>query len=101
MKCYLGVDVGTGSVRCGAFDIEGTLLSEPIVKSIKIFNPKDNFFQQSSVDIWETVCNVVRQTVVNMNLEVLGIGFDATCSLVNLDENDVGISIDSDEGLRG
>ncbi|MFV0605068.1 MAG: FGGY-family carbohydrate kinase, partial [Niabella sp.] len=55
---------------------------------IKRFDPKPNFIEQSSDDIWQSVCKVVRQIMTEAAIDkskVIGIGFDATCSLVALD----------------
>lgn len=58
--CYfIGVDVGTGSVRAALVNISGKILSVKI-KSIKTWNPKPDFYQQSSEDIWESCCEVIR-----------------------------------------
>ncbi len=91
----IGVDVGTGSARAGLFDIHGKRLaiaSEPI----QIHRPQPEYAEQSSEDIWRAVCKVVRQVVSEARVQpgsVLGIGYDATCSLVALDENDQPLSI--------
>jgi FGGY-family pentulose kinase len=89
MKPYfLGVDVGTSSVRAALFDSNGKLIDLKI-NQIQIFNPKVDFYEQSSEEIWSSVCQSIR-SILNENLdiksdEIVSIGFDATCSLVVLD----------------
>ena len=53
---YIGVDVGTGSVRCAAFDKDGKILTSPVVKDISQTCPKPGYYQQNSEEIWNTVC---------------------------------------------
>src|SRR5487761_2587242 len=84
---YLGVDVGTGSVRAGVFDASGQLLGVGR-KDIKIWRAPTDRVEQSSQDIWESVIASVRTAVQKAGIDgqsVAGIGFDATCSLVVLD----------------
>ncbi len=84
---YLGVDVGTGSVRAGLFDAAGTL--KGVGKhDIQIWRAAGERVEQSSDDIWAATCKSVKaalQAAGAKAIEVKGIGFDATCSLVLLD----------------
>lgn len=87
-KGYIGVDVGSGSVRAGVFTAQGKRLGLA-VRPIQQFRPKADFVEQSSDDIWERTCEVVREAVEQSGLEpgsIRAIGFDATCSLVALDK---------------
>ncbi|XP_053070123.1 FGGY carbohydrate kinase domain-containing protein isoform X3 [Acinonyx jubatus] len=83
---YVGVDVGTGSVRAALVDQRGVLLAfadQPISQ----WEPQFNHHEQSSEDIW-AACGVVTKKVVqgiDVN-RIRGLGFDATCSLVVLDK---------------
>lgn len=57
-------------------------------KEVTIFKPKSEYFEQSSENIWEKVCECVKQVSSGVPKdEILGIGFDATCSLVIFDKN--------------
>ena len=52
---------------------------------IKIHNPQQDFYEQSSDDIWSAVCNAVQQVATlaeKAGHQIKAIGFDATCSLV-------------------
>lgn len=87
-RIVLGVDVGTGSARAGAFTLEGRLLGQS-VHPIRMWKPQADFVQQSSDDIWAAICTAVRAVMAQLpDTQVAGIGFDATCSLVVL--NDAG-----------
>lgn len=86
-RLFLGVDVGTGSVRAGLFDEEGHLQGMGI-HPIQTFRPEEDFVEQSSEDIWHAAGKAVREALVRAKAEpsdVAGIGFDATCSLVVVD----------------
>lgn len=85
---FIGVDVGSGSARAGVFDSQGRKAGEA-KRDIQIFKPKANFVEQSSDDIWQCVCMAVRDALSQANIDpiqVKGIGFDATCSMVVLDK---------------
>ncbi len=85
---YLGVDVGTGSARAGIFDLKGRMMGQAS-REIALFRPKADFVEQSSDNIWQAVCQAVRDAVNQSNInpvQIKGIGFDATCSLVVLDK---------------
>jgi len=84
---YLGLDVGTGSVRAGLFDENGQKVGQG-VHPIQIFRPAEDFAEQSSDDIWRAAGVAVRGALAESGAAsdaVRGIGFDATCSLVAID----------------
>ncbi|MFH1116039.1 MAG: FGGY-family carbohydrate kinase, partial [Pseudomonadota bacterium] len=94
-RCSIGIDVGTGSARAGVFDAGGKMLGQGS-HPIKMWKPQADFVEQSSDDIWGACAAAVRQAVGEAGIEptdVRGIGFDATCSLVALDENDRPVSV--------
>lgn len=85
---YLGVDVGTGSARAGIFDLKGRMMGQAS-REIALYRPQADFVEQSSDNIWQAVCQAVRDVVNQSNInpvQIKGIGFDATCSLVVLDK---------------
>lgn len=85
---FIGVDVGTGSARAGVFDLNGHMVGQAS-RTIDLYRPKADFVEQSSDDIWQAVCNAVRDAVNQADInpiQVKGLGFDATCSLVVLDK---------------
>ncbi|KAI5820574.1 FGGY family of carbohydrate kinase [Pyronema omphalodes] len=86
---YMGVDVGTGSARVCLIDQSGVMVAVES-KEIKTWNDKADFYEQSTEDIWASIsyCSktVIQRAAIDPAL-VKGIGFDATCSLVVLDED--------------
>lgn len=86
---YAGVDVGTGSARAVIVDQKGNILGlseRPITRH----ELKEYHITQSSTEIWNAICYCVKSAVAQSgvdNSKILGIGFDATCSLVVINEN--------------
>ncbi|XP_072022045.1 LOW QUALITY PROTEIN: FGGY carbohydrate kinase domain-containing protein-like [Amphiura filiformis] len=90
---FVGVDVGTGSVRAALVDAKGTIL-KTCQHVIKIFEPQPGYYEQSSDNIWEACRTAVKGAVGDINPEkVKGVGFDATCSLVVLDDKFQSITV--------
>lgn len=85
---YLGIDVGTGSARAGLFTAKGRMLASAS-HPIRMWKPEADFVEQSSDDIWRACCRATRMALSKGGVSagrVKGVGFDATCSLVVLDE---------------
>ncbi|KAI1343979.1 Nup93/Nic96-domain-containing protein [Xylariaceae sp. FL0016] len=80
---YIGIDVGTGSARACLIDSTGdikALASE----AIKLWQPQQGYYEQSTTDIWHCICHCVQRVVHQSGVDVSsikGLGFDATCSL--------------------
>ncbi|XP_035526597.1 FGGY carbohydrate kinase domain-containing protein [Morone saxatilis] len=84
---YVGVDVGTASVRAALVSRAG-LLNSTAEEPISIWEPQADHYVQSSSEIWEKCCTVVKRVTQSVERsQVRGIGFDATCSLVVLDQS--------------
>ncbi|XP_061549455.1 FGGY carbohydrate kinase domain-containing protein isoform X4 [Phycodurus eques] len=82
---YVGVDVGTASVRAALVTREGHL-KRAAQEPVSIWEPHPDHYVQSSREIWEKCCAVVKEVTRGVSKsQVRGIGFDATCSLVVLD----------------
>lgn len=62
MVYFLGVDVGTASVRVGLFAEDGNPVGVR-TKEISISNPKKDFYEQSSTEIWAAICTCIDQLV--------------------------------------
>jgi FGGY-family pentulose kinase len=96
-KIYLiGVDVGTGSARAGLFTTTGKMLTSA-VEPIQTWKPRPDYVEQSSEDIWQAVCSAVQSCVSQSGIapeDVAGISYDATCSLVVLDNSDKPLTVD-------
>jgi len=88
---YIGVDVGTGSVRAGLVKQDGTLVASSTENTITYRDPNDHrIFEQSTNNIWEGMCKAIKASLAEANVapsEVKGVGFDATCSLAVADMN--------------
>lgn len=95
----MGVDVGTGSARAGVFSGDGKLLGRhesPIVMR----RTGADFAEHDSAQIWSAVCAAVRGALAEAGADpasVIGIGFDATCSLVVRDAEGEPVTV-SDDG---
>ncbi|XP_041977765.1 FGGY carbohydrate kinase domain-containing protein [Aricia agestis] len=84
---FIGVDVGSGSVRAALVDQTGHVVKSS-VQELLTWKPKLNFYEQSSNNIWECCISVIKDVVKDVDSShIKGIGFDATCSLVALDKN--------------
>jgi len=95
---FVGVDVGSASVRAGVYDRAGYRLgfaARPILQ----FRPRADFVEQSSIDIWTKACEAVRDAVAESGVSpkaIVGLGFDATCSLVAVGADGASISVAED-----
>lgn len=93
----VGIDVGTGSARAGIVDAaNGTLLAVH-KRDLKAWSPLPEFHEQSSEDVWKCVTECVTQALTKAGVDptgCVGVGFDATCSLVTLDQFNHPVSVD-------
>ncbi|KAI9028278.1 hypothetical protein CLU79DRAFT_738579 [Phycomyces nitens] len=99
---YLGIDVGTGSARAAVIDFQGSLVSLS-VEAITTWNPKHDIYEQSTADIWAGITKAVKNAVGQARLtadDIKGVGFDATCSLVVLDNKGQPRSVDIQSGFQ-
>lgn len=99
---FLGVDVGSASVRAGLYSAQGERLSFA-TRPISQFHASNARVEQSSAEIWQQVCAVVREAVDSSGISpdaIRSIGFDATCSLVALDAEGNGLSVSPTVRLR-
>lgn len=89
MSCcyYIGVDVGTCSVRAALVSPDGHV-KYTAEENIQIWEGCVDHYEQSSEDIWRKCCKAVKEVTRDIDIDcVRGIGFDATCSLVALGRN--------------
>lgn len=100
-EAVVAVDVGTGSARAGVFGMDGTLLGraeDPIA-----MNRSDaEHAEHNSSQIWQAVGTAVRAAMAQAGIApeaVIGISFDATCSLVVRDAEGRQLSV-STNGAR-
>jgi len=95
---FLGIDVGSGSVRAGLYDSQGHRVAFE-VRPIRQIRPRTLFVEQSSADIWAQTCDAVRCAVIAGGVSadrVRAIGVDATCSLVAVSADGGPVSVDPD-----
>jgi D-ribulokinase len=88
VRYVIGVDVGTGSARAGVFDSAGRMVASA-KRDITLFHASGSIVEQSSGEIWNAVCQSVKDALAQAAVSpdrIAGIGFDATCSLVVLGE---------------
>jgi ribulose kinase len=104
---FIGIDVGTGSARAGIFDAKGGLIASAI-REIQTWRTSTDhrIFEQSTSNIWDSICYCVRRSLKEANLKkevIKGIGFDATCSLAvtDFDGNPITVTSGSTCGTLG
>ncbi|KAH8074935.1 hypothetical protein BXZ70DRAFT_1056364 [Cristinia sonorae] len=100
---YIGIDVGTGSVRAALVKPDGTIVASSTEATQTWRNPSDHrIFEQSTTDIWNGISKTVKSVLSEANVspsEVKGLGFDATCSLAVTDTNGDPIVVTSGDKL--
>ncbi|KAH8105005.1 Pentulose kinase [Phellopilus nigrolimitatus] len=103
---YIGIDVGTGSVRAALVSHSGPIVASS-TKETKTFRADHDhrIFEQSSNDIWDSICACIRNVLGGGGGEhidpgrVKGISFDATCSLAVTDLQGNSITVTKGDGL--
>jgi D-ribulokinase len=85
----IGVDVGTGSARAGVFDASGRMLASA-KRQISLHRGRAAWSSSRASEIWRPSATASSEPVRGgfRPSDVAGIGFDATCSLVVLGEED-------------
>lgn len=94
---FLGVDVGSASVRAGVYSASGHRLAFATAP-VSQFRHGGERVEQSSAEIWQQVCKTVKEATALAGIPISAIrslGFDATCSLVVLDEQGRGLAVSS------
>lgn len=92
-----GIDIGTGSARAGLFDATGACLTSHS-HAIEMWRYGADFAEQSSQDIWRAIGICTRECLQQSKISaesVVGISFDATCSLVVIDEDGGGVAVNA------
>jgi FGGY-family pentulose kinase len=91
----VAVDVGTGSARAGVLTPQGELLGRA-EQSIAMNRTDANHAEHDSEQIWQAVCMAVRAAVTLADArpeQIVGLGFDATCSLVVRDADGAPLTV--------
>ncbi|XP_066049012.1 FGGY carbohydrate kinase domain-containing protein isoform X2 [Chamaea fasciata] len=96
VQYYVGVDVGSASVRAALVDGFGTLVAHA-ERPIQVWEPRPDHYEQSSADIWAACCSVTKEVVRGVDASrIRGLGFDATCSLVVVDKQFQPLAVNSE-----
>jgi ribulose kinase len=86
---YFGIDVGTGSARACLVKNDGTIVASSTQETTTYRDPTDHrIFEQSTTNIWSSICTAIRECLAESKVPgsaVMGLGFDATCSLAVTD----------------
>ena len=87
-KLYAAIDIGTHSVRAAIFTSSGRKLVYA-AKAIELRRYEERHEEASSSQIWEATCAAMRGCVAELERDaggirnrIVGLGVDATCSLV-------------------
>ena len=102
MQVLVAVDVGTGSARAGVISATGMLLGRA-EHPIDMRRTDANHAEHDSEQIWQAVCLAVRAAMAAAEAkpeEVVGLSFDATCSLVVRDRNGAPLPVSRDGEAR-
>lgn len=65
---FIGVDVGSGSVRAALVDQTGHVLATA-VRELQTWKPKVDFYEQSSDDVWNCCVFVIKVCVSRVILK--------------------------------
>lgn len=77
MNYVIGIDVGSTSVR-GALVTETGILEKVHIEKITTWNPRQQFYQQSSDEIWSASCTIVKVSLFLHLIRVLNIPIPQT-----------------------
>lgn len=85
----IGIDIGTGSVRAGLYDLHGASLCFSSY-SLVTHTFSSGWAEQDPSEWWKGICVTIRQVLAESCVsakQVVGIGVDATsCTLLALDK---------------
>jgi FGGY-family pentulose kinase len=100
----LSVDVGSTSARAGVFDTHGHMLATAST-AFTVHRPQAEHAEHASTQIWEAVGMSVRKAIAasaQPAARIMGVAFDATCSLVMLDAagSPVTVSTTGDDAIN-
>ncbi len=88
MNYYLGIDIGTTSVKAVSFSAEGKIISEQ-ANFYSILHPQPNFTEQNPEEIFKATIDVINKVIAKMeNISPLFISFSAAMhSIIAIDKN--------------
>jgi ribulose kinase len=86
-RVVIGIDVGSTRARAGVFDARGRRLARA-EHGFETLRPAPDHAEHSFDGIWRAACAATRDAVAMAGLQsrdVVGLAFDATCSLAMFD----------------
>ena len=87
MNYYLGVDIGTSSVKVLAITETGETIAR-FAEDLSILSPQEGQQEQNPEDILEAVLSVLKQVMHDLKEQPLGVSFSAAMhGLICVDEN--------------
>lgn len=100
---YIGIDVGTGSARAALLTHTGEIIASSTHNTKTHRDPANAaIFEQSTTDIWTQISSCVKEVLAQSKIapqHVMGVGFDATCSLAVTDLEGNPVSVSAQESL--
>jgi len=89
MRYYIGIDLGTSSVKLLLVDTEGKIQNS-VTKEYPVFYPHSGWSEQNASDWWEAICEAIPELLVGAcGKDVGGIGVAGQMhGLVVLDKDD-------------
>ncbi|KAF8576224.1 Pentulose kinase [Ramaria rubella] len=100
---YIGIDVGTGSVRATLVRQDGVILASSTQVTTTFRDKSDHrIFEQSTTEIWKGIATSIRTCLVEAKVDrsaVKGVGIDATCSLAVSDEHGEPVTVTKGEDI--
>ena len=87
---FLGIDMGTTSVKAGIFDPQGTIIASADA-AYPLYTPKSGWAEQKPEEWWAAVCSATRELIAKSGIDpkdIIGMSVDTTCCTVLFaDEN--------------
>lgn len=100
---FIGVDVGTGSVRAALVTASGSIVASKTQDTTTFRSDTDHrIFEQSTTDIWNAICTCIKGVIASAAVDparVKALGFDATCSLAVTDLDGAPVSVSNAEDI--
>ena len=90
---FLGIDMGTTSVKVGIFDAQGTIVASADA-GYPLYTPKSGWAEQKPEEWWAAVCNASREMIEQSGVEpghIVGMGVDTTCCTVLFADEEMNI----------
>lgn len=85
MKYVLGIDIGTGSVKAVAVNLEGQSI-EVCQQHYSFSAPQPGYYEQDPEQIWQAFQNCIKEIIVKIGSKPLGIGLSSAMhSLIAVD----------------